>query len=73
MEARSKDFQAAGQSLLTAREFSKDIIAQNASALDRMAEASRQVQAYSTGLAGQSDALKGISQIAVAGHGTAAG
>ena len=28
-----------------------------------MAEASRQVQAYSTGLAGQTDALKGISQL----------
>jgi ABC-type transporter Mla subunit MlaD len=63
MEARSKDFQTAGQSLLTARDFLKDVISQNAGALDRMADASRQVQAYSTGLAGQSDALKGISQL----------
>jgi ABC-type transporter Mla subunit MlaD len=63
IEARSRDFQAAGQSLLKAREFLADIIAQNAGALDRMAEASRQVQAYSTGLAGQTDALKGISQL----------
>ncbi len=63
MEARSKDFQTAGQSLLSARDFLKDVIAQNAAALDRMADASRQVQAYSTGLAGQSDALKGISQL----------
>jgi len=63
MEARSKDFQTAGQSLLAARDFLGDVIAQNAGALDRMADASRQVQAYSTGLAGQSDALKGISEL----------
>jgi len=63
MEARSKDFQTAGQSLLAARDFLRDVIAQNAGALDRMADASRQVQAYSTGLAGQSDALKGISEL----------
>jgi ABC-type transporter Mla subunit MlaD len=63
IEARSKDFQAAGQSLLSARDFLNDVISQNAGALDRMADASRQVQAYSTGLAGQSDALKNISQL----------
>ncbi len=63
IEARSKDFQAAGQSLLSARDFLNDVISQNANALDRMADASRQVQAYSTGLAGQSDALKDISQL----------
>jgi ABC-type transporter Mla subunit MlaD len=63
IEARSKDFQAAGQSLLSARDFLNDVISQNAGALDRMADASRQVQAYSTGLAGQSDALKDISQL----------
>jgi ABC-type transporter Mla subunit MlaD len=63
IEARSRDFQSAGKSLLQAREFLSDVIAQNAGALDRMAEASRQVLAYSTGLAGQTDALKGISQL----------
>ena len=63
IEARSGEFQAAGQSLLKAREFLAEVISQNAGALDRMAEASRQVQAYSTGLVGQSDALKGISQL----------
>ncbi len=63
IEARSKDFQAAGQSLLSAHDFLNDVISQNAGALDRMADASRQVQAYSTGLAGQSDALKDISQL----------
>jgi ABC-type transporter Mla subunit MlaD len=63
MEARSKDFQTVGQSLLAARDFLRDVIAQNAGAVDCMADASRQVQAYSTGLAGQSDALKGISEL----------
>jgi ABC-type transporter Mla subunit MlaD len=63
IEARTKDFQTAGQSLLAARDFLKDVISQNAGALERMADASRQVQAYSTGLAGQSEALKGISQL----------
>ena len=63
IEARSADFQAAAQSLLKARDFLGEVITQNAGALDRMADASRQVQAYSTGLAGQSDALKGVSQL----------
>jgi hypothetical protein len=63
IEARSKDFQAAGQALLSARDFLAEMVSQNASALDRMADASRQVQAYSTGLAGQSEALKGITQL----------
>jgi ABC-type transporter Mla subunit MlaD len=63
IEARSKDFQAAGQALLSARDFLADVVSKNASALDRMADASRQVQAYSTGLAVQSDALKGITQL----------
>jgi ABC-type transporter Mla subunit MlaD len=61
IEARSTDFQAASQGLLQARSFLTDMIGQNATALDRMAEASRQVQAYSSGLAGQADALKTIS------------
>jgi uncharacterized protein YoxC len=47
--------------LLQARSFLTDLIGQNATALDRMAEASRQVQTYSTGLAGQTEALKQIS------------
>ena len=63
IETRSSEFQDAGKSLLKARDFLADIIAHNAQALDRMADASRQVQAYSAGLAGQSDALKGISQL----------
>ena len=63
MEARSSEFQTAGQSLLKAREFLAEVISQNTGALSRMADASRQVQAYSTGLAGQSESLKGISQL----------
>jgi hypothetical protein len=65
IEARSRDFQAAGRSLLEAKEFLGDVIAQNAGALGRMAEASRKVEAYSTGLAAQADGLKGISQLQV--------
>ena len=63
IETRSSEFQNAGQSLMKARDFLAEIIAQNANALERMADASRQVQAYSTGLAGQSEALKSISQL----------
>jgi ABC-type transporter Mla subunit MlaD len=63
IEARSADFQAAGQSLIKARDFLVEVISQNARALDRMADASSHVQAYSSGLAGQSDALKVISQL----------
>ena len=62
IEARSTDFQQAGQTLMEARSFLTDLISQNATALDRMAEASRQVQAYSNGLAGQADTLKVISR-----------
>jgi len=63
IEARGKEFQTAGQSLLKAREFLAEVISQNAGALKSMADASRQVQTYSTGLAGQSDALKSITQL----------
>lgn len=63
IETRSGEFRDAGQALMKARDFLAEIITQNASALERMADASRQVQAYSTGLAGQSDALKTLSQM----------
>lgn len=63
IEARSTDFQTASQSLLSAREFLTDLISRSAAALERMADASRQVQTYSSGLAGQSEALKVISQL----------
>ena len=63
MEARSQDFQSAGKSLLEARDFVTSVLKQNGTALERMAEASRQVQAYSSGLAGQTDALRAISQL----------
>lgn len=61
IEARSADFNQASQSLLQARSFLTELINQNATALERMAEASQHVQAYSSGLAGQTDALKTIS------------
>jgi hypothetical protein len=63
IETRSSEFQDAGKSLMTARDFLAEIIAQNGTALERMADASRQVQVYSNGLAGQSEALKSIGQL----------
>jgi hypothetical protein len=63
IEARSKEFQEAGRTLLDANKFLKDTISQNAAALDRMAEASRQVQSYSSALAGQSEAMKAVTQL----------
>ncbi len=63
IEKRSSEFQNAGQTLMKARDFLAEIISQNATALERMSDASRQVQAYSTGLAGQSEALKAINQL----------
>ena len=63
IEARSTDFQSAGQSLIKARDFLVEVMSQNARALNSMADASSHVQAYSSGLAGQSDALKVISQL----------
>src|SRR5947209_7107905 len=63
IEARSDEFKSAGESLMSARNYLGDVICQNAGALDRMADASRQVQTYSTALAGQSEALKDISKL----------
>jgi chromosome segregation ATPase len=62
IESRSVEFKTAGDSLLRARDLLVEVISANSKALDRMAEASRQVQAYSTSLAGQSDALKALNQ-----------
>jgi hypothetical protein len=63
VEKRSVEFKSASESLLTAKEFLTALIAQNASALDRMAEASRSVQAYSSSLTVQSDAMRGVGQM----------
>lgn len=57
VEARTADFQQASQSLLQARSFLTDLITENGNALGRMAEASRHIQTYSTGLAGQTNAM----------------
>jgi hypothetical protein len=61
IEDRSKDFKEASEALLSAKSFMSTLLTQNANALAQMAEASRSVQSYSAGLAGQSDALKTIS------------
>ena len=70
IEARATDFQQASQALLQAKSFLNDLIGQNAVALERMAEASRQVQAYSSGLAGQTKNMDEIlaQQRQLAGH-----
>ncbi len=61
IEDRSKDFRDAGTTLLEAKTFMSNLLTQNANALAHMADASRNVQAYTSGLVGQSDALKILS------------
>lgn len=61
IENRSQDFKEASTALLEAKTFMNNLLAQNANALAQMADASRNVQTYSTGLVGQSDALKAVS------------
>ena len=62
VEARTADFQQASQSLLQARSFLTDLINQNGNALDRLAEASRHIQAYSSGLAGQTNTMRELAE-----------
>jgi methionine synthase I (cobalamin-dependent) len=61
IENRSRDFKEAGAALMEAKTFMNNLLAQNANALSQMADASRNVQTYTTGLVGQSDSLKAIS------------
>jgi hypothetical protein len=61
IENRSQDFKEASNALLEAKTFMSNLLTNNANALAQMADASRNVQAYSSGLAGQSDALRAIS------------
>lgn len=61
IENRSQDFKEASATLLEAKTFMSNLLTNNATALAQMADASRSVQAYSSGLVGQSDALKSIS------------
>jgi len=60
IEARSRDFKEASDALLNAKSYLSSLLSQNANALAQMAEASRTVQSYSSGLAGHSDALKAL-------------
>ena len=59
MQARSDEFQKAGQTLLSAHEALRGTIASNDAALSRMAEASRSVEMYTNALAGQG---KGVQE-----------
>ena len=61
IENRSQDFREASAALLEAKTFMSNLLTNNANALAQMADASRNVQAYSSGLVGQSDALRAIS------------
>ena len=61
IENRSQDFKEASAALLEAKTFMSNLLTNNANALAQMADASRNVQVYSTGLVGQSDALRAIS------------
>ncbi|MFL6451760.1 MAG: hypothetical protein ACJ746_29425 [Bryobacteraceae bacterium] len=61
IEARGTDFRDASRGLLEAKTFVADLLNRNGEALRQMADASRQVQAYTTGLAGQTDVLKTVS------------
>ena len=62
IEDRSREFNEAGKALLEAKVFMNNLLVQNANALAQMAEASRNVQAYSGSLAGQADSLKTLNQ-----------
>lgn len=62
VEGRTTDFQQASQALLQARSFLTDLINQNGNALERMAEASRHIQAYSSGLAGQTNSMRELAE-----------
>jgi hypothetical protein len=62
IEARSGEFQAAGATLLQLQHALKETINENAQALARMADASRQVQTYSTALAGQAGTLETLNK-----------
>ncbi len=70
IEARTLDFREASDALLEAKTFMTNLLGQNAGALAKMAEASREVQVYSTGLAGHADGLKAIrdSHLAVSAN-----
>jgi hypothetical protein len=61
IENRSQDFREASAALLEAKTFMSNLLANNATALAHMADASRNVQAYTSGLVGQSDTLRAIS------------
>jgi uncharacterized phage infection (PIP) family protein YhgE len=60
IEVRGEEFRTAGQTLLKAHEFITHTIIENAQALDRMAEASKSVETYTTGLVGHSKVLEAV-------------
>jgi ElaB/YqjD/DUF883 family membrane-anchored ribosome-binding protein len=63
MEVRSTEFQQAAKTLLDAKGLLTNVIAENSTALGRMAEASKQVQTYTTALAGHGESLKDLGKL----------
>lgn len=63
IETRSNEFQQAAQTLLQAKGLLTNVISENSTALIRMAEASKQVQTYTTALAGHGESLKELGQL----------
>src|SRR5215467_6620636 len=62
IEVRAGEFQAAGATLLQAQQSLQNTIAENGQVLARVAEAGRQVQVYSTALAGQGVTLENLNK-----------
>ena len=62
IEVRAGEFQAAGTTLLQLQQSLQQTIAENAQVLARIADASRQVQSYSTALAGQGATLETLNK-----------
>lgn len=58
IENRSRDFKEASQALLEAKTFMSNLLTSNANAIAQMADASRNVQAYTNGMVWQSDTLR---------------
>jgi ElaB/YqjD/DUF883 family membrane-anchored ribosome-binding protein len=62
IEVRAGEFQAAGATLIQLQQSLQQTIAENSQVLARIAEAGRQVQTYSTALAGQGATLENLNK-----------
>jgi ABC-type transporter Mla subunit MlaD len=62
IEVRASEFQAAGATLTQLQQSLRQTIAENAQVLGHIADASRQIQTYSTALVGQAGTLENLNQ-----------